>query len=483
MTSDGTVDVAVSAVGVARTPQLVVSPAQLSLGGTTPGGSQLSGGVTISNSGGGALHLDATDLPSPTSPFKVEGVPAAGSTISPGDSVDVIATFTAPSTAPKGQYSSRFTVHSDGGSQAVDLTAVVAAPARVSITPSSFDLGDVPLGATIDSKFVLHNSGGLAASFVRSKPPAKNVGFTARTTLSEATTLAAGGSLTETVRFSATRLGTFTDAWSLNPADGLGVRSVAFKAHVVPQPAVHGYWMLGRDGAVYPFGSARRYGSPADTLVAHLTPTGTAQGYWIVNRGGHVYAYGDAKSYGDAGALGFGEGVTTMSTTATSKGYWLFTNAGRVVARGDAPFYGDLRKLRLNGAVIDSVRTPSGKGYYLVASDGGVFAFGDARFHGSLGNKQLNAPVIGLVPTSTGKGYWLVASDGGVFAFGDAPFRGSLGRIRLNRPVVGMVRFGNGYLLAAEDGGVFDFSSSPFLGSLGNTVPSAPIIGLAAFDK
>jgi hypothetical protein len=482
-TSNGAIDVAVSAVGVANTAELVVSPTQLSLGGTTAGGNQLSGGVTVTNGGGSALHLGATDLPAAGSKFTLAGVPASGATIAPGDSVVVTATFAAASGTAKGQYTGQFTIHSDGGDQTVALTAIVAAPARVSITPPSFDLGDVPLGATIDSTFVLHNSGGLSASFVRSKPPARNVGFRARTTLSEGTSLAAGGSISETVRFSATKLGTFSDAWSINPADGLGLRNVTFKAHVVPKPTQHGYWMLGSDGAVYPFGNARRYGSPADPTVAHLTPTSTALGYWIVNRAGHVYAYGDARSYGDASALRIGEQVTSMSATPTHKGYWLFSSAGRVFARGDAKFYGDLSRVVLNGPVIDSVPTASGRGYYLVASDGGVFAFGDARFHGSLGAKRLNRPVIGLVPTSTGKGYWLVAADGGVFAFGDAPYRGSLGSIRLNRPIIGMVRFGNGYLLAATDGGVFDFSSAPFLGSLGSRAPSAPIVGIAAFDR
>jgi hypothetical protein len=482
-TSDGDVAVAVSAVGVANNAQLVVSPTQLSLGGTTAGGDALSGEVTITNGGGSPLHMSSTDLPPASSPFTVSGVPASGTTIGPGDSVVANVTFAPASSAAKGQYSSRFTVHSDGGDQAVDLTAVVAAPARVGITPAAFDLGDVPAGTTIDSTFVLHNSGGLAAAFVRSKPPAKSVGFRAVTALPEGTMLAPGGTLSETVRFSATKLGTFSDAWSLNPADGLGPRSVTYTARVVPKATQHGYWMLGADGSVYAFGNAKNYGSRPDLTAAHLTPTRSALGYWVVNRGGHVDGFGDARSYGDAGVLRAGEFVTSMSATSTGRGYWIFTTAGRVFARGDAKFYGDLASTRLNGAVIDSIPTASGRGYYLVAADGGVFAFGDARFHGSLGSRHLNQPVIGLVPTATGNGYWLVAADGGVFAFGDASFRGSLGATRLNRPIVGMVRFGNGYLLAATDGGVFDFSSSPFLGSLGSRAPAAPIIGLAAFDR
>ena len=483
-TSAGPVDVALSATGQAAAALLVASPKLLSLGGTTAGGTPLSGTVTLTNDGAVALHVGVTDFPAGGSQFKVTGVPASASTIAPLASVVATVTFTPAANAAAQVYDDQFTVHSDGGNQTVGLTAVVARPPHVTITPAKFDLGTVNVGAVVDSSFVLHNSGGLGASFVRSKPPGKNVGFAARTALPEGTTLAAGASVRETVRFTATKPGTFSDAWSLNPADGLGVRNVTFTARVVAKaPTQHGYWMLGADGAVYPFGDAKGYGNANDAAVTHLTPTTTARGYWIVDAAGQVRAFGDARFLGNAGALGFGERVTSISGTRTNRGYWLFTSAGRVFPFGDAPFYGDMRGVRLNGSVIDSVPTASGHGYYMVAADGGVFAFGDAHFWGSLGSVRLNRPIIGLVPTSSGKGYWLDASDGGVFAFGDAPFRGSLGSVRLNRGIVGMVRFGNGYLLAASDGGVFDFSSSPFLGSLADHPPAAPIIGLAAFDR
>ncbi len=481
-TTDGPVDIALTAVGATASADLVASPALLSLGGTTAGGNPLSGVVTLSNQGATVANLGATDPPATGSPFTLANVPAPGSTIAPGASITVTVTFAPAVGVTKGEHDDQFTVHSDGGDQTVKLTGVVADPAHVTITPTSFDLANVTVGTTVDSQFVLRNTGGLAASIVRSKPPARNLGFTARTLLPEGTNLPPGGTLTERVRFSATKTGTFTDTWSINPADGLGVRNVTFTAHVVAKPQ-HGYWMLGADGAVYAFGNAHPYGNPADPTVAHLTPTDTAQGYWIVNRAGHVYTFGDARWYGDGGPLDPGEEVRAISETQTHKGYWLFTTEGRVFALGDAKFYGDMRGVHLNGSVIDSVPTASGRGYFMVASDGGVFAFGDARFRGSLGSTRLNQPIIGLVPTSSGRGYWLDAADGGVFAFGDAPFRGSLGAIRLNRAIVGMVRFGNGYLLAASDGGVFDFSSSPFLGSLGNRVPPAPIVGLAAFDR
>ena len=245
-----------------------------------------------------------------------------------------------------------------------------------------------------------------------------------------------------------------------------------------------GYWMLGSDGAVYPFGDAAGYGDTqgrAGGAAVHIEPTPSGGGYWVVDSGGAVTPFGDAANLGGvkAGQLAAGEAVTSLSATRSGRGYWMFTNRGRVVPVGDAAFYGDMSGTRLNGPVVGSIATSSGNGYYMVGSDGGIFAFGDAAFHGSMGGKRLNAPVESLVPDAGGAGYWLVASDGGIFAFGDAPFRGSMGGKPLNKPVTGMVRYGGGYLMVGQDGGIFNFSDRPFSGSLGAHPPAHPIVSVA----
>jgi hypothetical protein len=258
---------------------------------------------------------------------------------------------------------------------------------------------------------------------------------------------------------------------------------------VTPAAAKPGYWMLGSDGAVFPFGGAASYGDIVGKIsggatAAHLEPTPSGAGYWVVDSAGAVSAFGDATGLGGVkgGQLASGETVTSLSATRSGKGYWLFTNRGRVVPFGDAASYGDMSAAHLNGPVVGSIATTSGKGYYLVGSDGGIFAFGDAAFHGSMGAAHLNAPVESLVPDASGAGYWLVASDGGIFAFGDAPFRGSMGGKPLNRPVTGMVRYGNGYLMVAQDGGIFSFSDLPFSGSLGGHPPAHPIVSVASLS-
>ena len=255
-----------------------------------------------------------------------------------------------------------------------------------------------------------------------------------------------------------------------------------------------GYWMLGASGKVYPFGAAARLGDGAPGVPAvDLEPTPSGRGYWLLEEDGQVLPFGDARRFdlaplpqdaqlgnADAGRLGKGEAVSSLSATPSGQGYWIFTNRGRVLAFGDAPFLGDVSALRLNGPVLGSVATPTGQGYYMVASDGGIFTFGDATFAGSMGGQRLNAAVQSLVPTPDGRSYWLVASDGGIFAFGAAPFKGSLGNVKLTKPIVGMVRYADGYLMVGADGGIFNFSSAAFLGSLGNHPPASPIVSVAA---
>ena len=261
------------------------------------------------------------------------------------------------------------------------------------------------------------------------------------------------------------------------PDDGMG------KA-VVPASVV-GYWAIGADGKVYPFGDAIKFGEPSSpgNLVIDIEAAPHGGGYWTLDSNGVVSAFGPVF-YGSLSAadLRAGEKAVSMSGTKTGAGYWIFTNKGRMFAFGDAnKDIGDVSTLKLNGDIVDSSPTPTGKGYYLTAADGGVFALGDARFDGSMGAIRLNKPVVAIVPDPDGEGYWLVASDGGVFAF-KAIFHGSMGDVRLNKPMRGMVPYGTGYLMVAEDGGVFNFSNKPFSGSTGNNPPAVPMVSITALQ-
>jgi hypothetical protein len=202
----------------------------------------------------------------------------------------------------------------------------------------------------------------------------------------------------------------------------------------VSTPSGKGYWLLGANGTVYPFGDATAHGSASGIQAVGMAPTADGNGYWIVGSGGQVESFGDAPPVGATGP----PGPIAAVTPAPGGGFWMATTAGAVLNEGGAPPLSPTVPAHLVAPIVGMAATASGKGLWLVAGDGGIFTVGDAAFHGSTGGVVLNAPVVGMAGSSDGGGYWLVATDGGIFSFGDAAFHGSTGAIHLNRPVIGM---------------------------------------------
>jgi hypothetical protein len=207
-------------------------------------------------------------------------------------------------------------------------------------------------------------------------------------------------------------------------------------------------------------------------------------GYWLVGGDGSVYPFGSAGDLGSLRGTPLSRPVTGMAPTPSGAGYWLVGSDGGIFSFGDAGFHGSTGALKLNQPIVGMASTPSGKGYWFVAADGGIFAFGDAAFYGSTGATKLNKPIVGMAPTRTGKGYWFVASDGGIFAFGDAAFHGSTGAAPLSKPIVGMAASptGKGYWFVASDGGIFNFGDAAFLGSAGGKSLPAGMVVMAGIN-
>jgi subtilisin family serine protease len=251
-------------------------------------------------------------------------------------------------------------------------------------------------------------------------------------------------------------------------------------------PPAHGYWLVARDGGIFPFGTAGGYGSTGGMAlnqpVVGMARTPSGQGYWLVAGDGGIFPFGDAAGYGSTGDKRLNKPVVGMASTPTGRGYWLVASDGGIFPFGDAVGYGSTGNLILNQPVVGMASTSTGQGYWLVASDGGIFPFGDAIGYGSTGNVHLYRPIVGMAGTSDGHGYWLVASDGGIFPFGNAIGYGSTGNVRLYRPMVGMVPNWNGYgyWLVSSDGGIFPFGYALWYGSTAGMVLNQPIVGMAA---
>jgi hypothetical protein len=231
-------------------------------------------------------------------------------------------------------------------------------------------------------------------------------------------------------------------------------------------------------------------GNPGGTVPPPTTPPTTAprpivtapvaanEGFWLLGRDGGVFSFGTAQYYGSIGHLGGAKQVVSMAADPDGNGYWFVGADGGIFAY-KAPFWGSTGNIKLTQPIVAMAPTPSGKGYWLVASDGGIFAFGDARFFGSTGNITLNEPIVGMAASQSGNGYWFVARDGGIFGFGDAGFFGSA--VNGNpTPVVGMSasKSGTGYRVARADGSVTAFGTAGQGGGLTGSL-SAPIVGIA----
>jgi ribosomal protein L24E len=251
---------------------------------------------------------------------------------------------------------------------------------------------------------------------------------------------------------------------------------------VNPVTSNEGFWLLGRDGGVFSFGTAQFYGSighlPLNKQIVSMAAKPDGTGYWFVGSDGGIFAY-KAPFWGSTGNVRLTKPIVGMAATPSGRGYWLVASDGGIFAFGDAGFYGSTGAVALNKPIVGMAPTPSGKGYWLVASDGGIFAFGDAKFFGSTGNVQLNQPIVGMASTPAGKGYWFVAADGGIFGFGDAPFFGSA--VNGNpTPVVGMAatKAGTGYRVARADGSVTSFGSAGTGGGFASGRLSAPVVAI-----
>jgi len=202
----------------------------------------------------------------------------------------------------------------------------------------------------------------------------------------------------------------------------------------------HGYWLVGRDGGIFSFGSAPFYGSTGNLQlqrpVVGITPTPDDRGYWLVAADGGIFAFGDAGFYGSIPGIGLAP-----------------------AGSGETP--------SLNAPIVGIVPSVDGRGYFMVAADGGVFAFGDARFEGSCpGIGGCGGPGRAVVPDASGKGYWLVTTGGHVQTFGDAQYYGEPPPQIVQITSAVRTADGHGYWILNRIGAVYRFGNAPAYGSL-----------------
>lgn len=216
-----------------------------------------------------------------------------------------------------------------------------------------------------------------------------------------------------------------------------------------------GYWIVSKEGVVYPFGNVEDYGSlPSDVIarIVDIVATPSGKGYWLMASNGNVYTFGDAKYFEAPEVKGvIGKEWIKLLPTKNGNGYFIVGSDGDVMAFGNAEDLGSA-KGQLNGdRIIDARITPSGDGYVMLSIKGAVFAFGDAEFFGAVAKGQLSDTATAIAFSEKANGYWILTQNGQVLPFGNAQSFGNAAEPkRVGAPSIDLAihNSGDGYWVA-----------------------------------
>src|ERR1700689_3898174 len=166
------------------------------------------------------------------------------------------------------------------------------------------------------------------------------------------------------------------------------------------------------------FGGAHSLGAPATALNAPLVGIASdarGAGYWLLGQDGGIFNYGTARFYGSTGAMHLNQPVVGIAATPSGRGYWLVAADGGIFTFGDARFHGATGAFPIRPPVARQ-HTPPGRAGKMAAPAGGrVFNLGDAR---AMHAVAATSPIVGLARDAKGTGLWLVASDVSVYTTG-----------------------------------------------------------------
>ena len=302
-TDQGVASFGMAGTGRLANAHLLASRTLLDFGGLPIGG-QATQGVTFTNDG--AHGLTVRGAAGPSAPFSASGLPSVGDHLAPGASVTVNVQF---SPTQAGTFTDELSLDAGtAGSVTVALSGSAASPGVLKLSKPSLDYGDVGIGKSATASFTVRNIGGSTLTIMKSKRPVVGP-FSATTALDEGTSITAGTTLKEVVRFTPGALGSAGDEWIITANDATGQQTVAFRGSgIIPDPKLGG-WKL----------------NPAASLVKprlQLTPatagrTGTA--FWpssLASGVSHVTFTStiDKGTGGDGLALIFADAASTTPT-------------------------------------------------------------------------------------------------------------------------------------------------------------------------
>ena len=352
-------------------------------------------------------------------------------------------------------------------------------PVGPTSTPTTLPTGSTSTSTTDPSASTSTTLGGTTST-----SSATTTTTVTTTSVPGATTTTAPTVTTTTATTTPTTTTATTTATTTPTATGSTTTTVPTVGSTGNPVAADGYWLATASGRVAGFGGARTTAVTSARFSKGVRVTGisrlrTGTGYVLVGSNGDVRAFGSARTHGSLRGHKIPSPIVGIVVTKSGNGYWLAGRDGSVYRFGDARLYGSLRGKRLARPIIGITATRSGLGYRLLASDGGVYRFGDATNYGSTRGKHLHRPIVAMATAPSGRGYWLVGADGAIFPFGDATKYGSMSGKHLHAAIVGMAitPTGHGYWMVGADGAVFRFGDALSFGSL--RASTSPVVGIA----
>ena len=239
----GTTEATLDGQGVTPSATFTISPAEVAFAPQLIGGPPTTLGVTFTNVSSNPITISG--FKAPALPFTVTN-PPANQSLGAGDSLSFTVSFAPPGSSGDfdHEFASVATLDTTAGNFGVAISGSADPPATLTTIPGTVSFGDVDVGSSVTMNFELGNQGGTPLLITQSTPPTGQ-GFSALTDpftqlagTTPADTIAANGSIVETVQFTPTAAGPATAQWSLEGNDGNGIQNVTLTGTgVTPTPS------------------------------------------------------------------------------------------------------------------------------------------------------------------------------------------------------------------------------------------------------